>query len=121
MAKKRPPTSPPDPTKVGGGWKVGDKVTVSGLGATHHGDRGVVVDFCKNGSKINVYVQLEKNGRSRVSVGNLSYDQSGTESTDNTETQSVDVSEVSIKTGETRNVPTWFETLESCIIVGAID
>ena len=80
---------------------LGDRVSVTGKNATHHGDKGVVVAFCKNESKINVFVELEKNGRTRIGVHNLTYDEVSTKSTDNTETQSVPASDISFKSSAT--------------------
>ena len=44
---------------------------MTGKGSTYHGDEGVVVGFCKNGSHKSVYVDLNNQWR-RLSTQNLS-------------------------------------------------
>ena len=86
-----PKKTPPIPSVVTqgdnkesrGGFYLGDHVKVVSVGSAYHGQRGVVVAFCKNGSEKNVYVQLNKDGQRMLSVNSIRKEnvQNSTEST----------------------------------------
>ena len=107
MAPKNTTTSSKDKR---GGFAVGDTVVVTSKGSSYHGQRGVVSDFCKNGSHKQIYVDLERDGNKRLNVGSIKLVESGTK--DTTE-NSAPIDHVSIKSEESSGTKEHSESTSS--------